>query len=67
MATAILGWSFEGAGYIPNVAQSEATLAGMRLSIALIPLAFFCLSAWLMWLNPLSRGAHDRIVRELAK
>ena len=32
----------------------------------LIPLAFFCLSAWLMWLNPLSRGAHDRIVRELA-
>ncbi len=66
MATAILGWSFEGAGYIPNVAQSEATLAGMRLSIALIPLAFFCLSAWLMWLNPLSRGAHDRIVRELA-
>lgn len=65
-ATAILGWSFVGAGYTPNVAQSAGTLAGMRLSIALILLAFFALSALLMWLNPLAKGAHDRIVRELA-
>ena len=66
IATAILGWSYVGAGYTANTVQSPATLTAMRLTIALLPLGFLALSALLMWLNPLAKGAHERIVRDLA-
>jgi GPH family glycoside/pentoside/hexuronide:cation symporter len=65
VATAILGWSFQSAGYVANAVQSEATLAAMRMTVALVPLVFLALSCVAMLLNPLGRGAHRRIVREL--
>jgi GPH family glycoside/pentoside/hexuronide:cation symporter len=55
IATAILGWSFESAGYVANVTQSAATLTSMRLTVALVPLAFLALSCVAMALNPLGR------------
>lgn len=55
IATAILGWSFESAGYVPNVSQSAATLTSMRLTVALVPLAFLALSCLAMLWNPLGR------------
>lgn len=65
VATAILGLGFEKAGYVANVHQSEGTLAVMRWTITLVPLAFLTLSALLMLLNPLGKGEHARIVRDL--
>jgi GPH family glycoside/pentoside/hexuronide:cation symporter len=65
IATAILGLSFESAGYVANVAQSAETLAAMRWTIAFVPLGFLILSCALMALNPLAKGAHARIVRDL--
>jgi GPH family glycoside/pentoside/hexuronide:cation symporter len=65
IATAILGWSFESAGYVANVAQDSGTLAAMRWTIAFVPLGFLILSCALMALNPLTRGVHARIVRDL--
>jgi Na+/melibiose symporter-like transporter len=55
VATAILGWSFASAGYVPNVSQSAGTLAGMRATIAFVPLVFLALSCVAMLLNPLGR------------
>ena len=55
IATAILGWSFESAGYVANVHQSAATLTGMRATVAIAPLAFLGLSCVAMLLNPLGR------------
>ena len=55
IATAILGWSFESAGYVANVRQSAATLTSMRLTVALVPLAFLALSCVAMLWNPLGR------------
>ena len=66
IATAILGLGFGTAGYVANTAQSVDTLAGMRLTLALVPVAFLLLSAVIMAFNPLTRGTHDRIVRDLA-
>jgi GPH family glycoside/pentoside/hexuronide:cation symporter len=65
VATAILGWSFENAGYVANVAQSADTLSAMRWTIAFVPLGFIGLSCALMAFNPLVKGAHRRIVRDL--
>ena len=57
IATAILGWSFESAGFVANVQQSSATLSGMRLTVIGVPLLFLALSCVAMLLNPLGRGA----------
>lgn len=65
IATMILGWSFAAAGYVANTEQSEATLAGIRWAIAVVPLIFLALSCGLMLLNPLGKGAHARILRDL--
>jgi sugar (glycoside-pentoside-hexuronide) transporter len=57
IATAILGWSFDSAGYVANAQQSASTLAGMRATIAIVPLLFLALSCAAMALNPLGRRA----------
>ncbi len=67
IATAILGWSFDSAGYVANVRQSAATLASMRATVALVPLVFLVLSCIAMLLNPLGRRPKSaRKVRALA-
>jgi len=55
IATAILGWSFDTAGYRPNVHQSAGTLEGMRYTVAIVPLVFLALSCAAMLMNPLGR------------
>lgn len=55
VATAILGWGFASAGYVPNVQQSAETLGSMRMTVALAPLGFLALSCIAMLLNPLGR------------
>jgi sugar (glycoside-pentoside-hexuronide) transporter len=67
IATAILGWSFVSAGFVANVEQSAETLAGMRATVVVVPLIFLALSCIAMWLNPLERGTHRRIVQELER
>jgi len=56
IATAILGWSFDWAGYSANVAQTEGTVAGMRLTVSLIPVLFFAASCAAMACNPIGRN-----------
>lgn len=65
VATAILGLGFDSAGYVANVQQSAETLAAMRWTIALVPLAALAISCGLMLLNPLGKGTHARIVKDL--
>ncbi|MFL6737280.1 MAG: MFS transporter [Sphingomonas sp.] len=59
IATAILGFGFASAGYVPNVQQSASTLASMRMTVALAPLAFLALSCAAMLLNPLGRRSSE--------
>ena len=60
IATAILGWGFASAGYVANASQSATTLAGMRATVAFVPLVFFALSCAAMLLNPLGRRSPTR-------
>ncbi|WP_205478457.1 MFS transporter [Sphingomonas arenae] len=55
VATAILGWSYSEAGFVANVQQSSGTLAGMRATIATVPLLFLVLSCAAMLVSPLGR------------
>lgn len=67
VATGLLGLLFGAIGYVANVEQAPATLAGMRWTVALVPLLFLGLSMLVMAFNPLTRHAHAGIVAELAK
>ena len=64
IATAILGWSFDSAGYVANMQQSNATLAGMRATVVGVPLLFLALSWLAMLFNPLGRE-RPRLGRKL--
>ena len=55
IATAILGWGFATAGYVPNVQQSAETLSSMRMTVAIAPLASSHCHASRWLLNPLGR------------
>jgi sugar (glycoside-pentoside-hexuronide) transporter len=55
IATAILGWSFDSAGYVANLRQSAGTLIRMRDTVAFVPLLFLGLSCVAMALNPMGR------------
>jgi GPH family glycoside/pentoside/hexuronide:cation symporter len=65
IATAILGWSFASAGYVPNIRQSAETLGAMRQTVGLVPFAFLALSCVAMILNPLGRRPARK--REIAE
>jgi GPH family glycoside/pentoside/hexuronide:cation symporter len=65
VGTALLGWTLGAAGYVANTEQEAATLGALRWTIALTPLVFLALSCAAMLANPLARGVHRRIVREL--
>jgi GPH family glycoside/pentoside/hexuronide:cation symporter len=64
IATAILGWSFDWAGYAANVAQSKATLDSIQLTVALVPMLFFAASWIAMACNPLGRRAAEPASRK---
>lgn len=65
VATALFGVTLGTIGYQANVQQPPATLEGMRLTIALLPLGFLALSIVLMAGNPLKRRTHAAVVAEL--
>lgn len=45
--------------------RSQTEASAFRLTIALLPLLFLAVSGLLMLLNPLRRGSHDAILRDL--
>lgn len=53
-------------GFRPDVAQSAATLRGMRAIMYVFPLVLLSIGAVAMYFYPLRRGAHEAIVKELA-
>jgi sugar (glycoside-pentoside-hexuronide) transporter len=64
-AAGLFGLAFDVIGYQANVAQTPATIAGMRWILILIPAAGLVLSAACIAFNPLRHGIHDRIVATL--
>lgn len=51
---------------MPNVAQSSATLAGIKLVMVGLPTAGLLLAGLAMLFYPMRKGGHDAIVEQLA-
>ena len=62
----ILGFLLVYVKYIPNIAQSEKTLAGMHGIFTLVPAALIFLSILPMIFYPLTRKLYQRIIKELS-
>jgi glycoside/pentoside/hexuronide:cation symporter, GPH family len=57
----------EESGYVANQAQSQATLATIRVLTAVVPGVFVALGAWVALGYPLTRTRHDEILKELER
>ena len=59
------GWLLAFYGYVPNVAQTEHTLFGIRLFFGPIPLAFFLIALPLLIWFPITRQKHLELRKKL--
>ncbi len=55
------GWVLQLYSYVPNVAQSTHTLAGIRLFFGPVPLLFFALALPLLFWYPITRRSHAEL------
>ncbi|MBB3910994.1 MFS transporter [Sphingomonas desiccabilis] len=66
LAAALMGTIYQLVGYHPGAVQTAETVTGIRWVMLGMPALCFLVSALVMWLNPLRRGAHAAIVADLA-
>lgn len=61
----LFGWALDWVGYVPNVAQTPQTLAGMKNVMVLMPGVGLIIGIVAVMLHPLRPGVHERIVAEI--
>jgi len=62
----LLPWVLAQYGYLPNVPQTAASIAGITLTFSLFPAGVAVLKAIALWIYPLSQTSVDEIEKELA-
>jgi GPH family glycoside/pentoside/hexuronide:cation symporter len=65
LGLAASGWVLQLFGYVPNVAQSQHTLLGIRLFFGPIPLVLFAVAIPLLLWFPITRARHQEMRRTL--
>jgi len=66
LGVAVCGWALQLYGYMPNVAQTEHALFGIRLFFAVVPSVILIISLpFLIW-YPITRKSHAALVQQLA-
>lgn len=61
------GWILATYGYVPNVAQSEEALQGIRLTISVIPAVLFAVCAGCLFFYKIDKKTEVKISEELAE
>ena len=62
---ALCGWILGAFGFVPDAAQSESAVLGIRLSMSLIPAALFAAGCIALFFYPISQDVEHRMQREL--
>lgn len=66
LAGLLLPWILAKYGYLPNVAQTPASILGITLTFSLFPAGFAVLKAISLWIYPLSQARVNEIEKELS-
>jgi len=66
LGIAVCGWSLSLYDYVPNVAQTDHTLFGIRFFFAIVPAVVLMISLPFMIWYPITRKSHAALVQELA-
>jgi Na+/melibiose symporter-like transporter len=61
------GWLLSGYGYVPNSAQTEHSLFGIRMTISVYPAVFFVIVIVCLLCYKISKGLNLEIQDELAE
>jgi glycoside/pentoside/hexuronide:cation symporter, GPH family len=65
-AIALSGWTLSAFGYIPDVAQTELSLLGIRLLCGPIPVLFFIAGIVILSFYPITRVKYQEILDKIA-
>lgn len=65
-AIALSGWTLSAFGYIPDVAQSDLSLLGIRLLCGPIPVLFFIAGIIVLSFYPITRKNYEEILKIIA-
>lgn len=66
LGAGLFGVALDFVGYVPNVPQTESTLAGLKYIMLALPATGLTLGFIVMLFYPLKRGVHENIVEQLA-
>lgn len=65
LAVAIAGWVLEIFRYVPNAAQSDFTLLGIRLFFGPVPAVIILIALPLLFWYPITREKHSQVRQEI--
>jgi glycoside/pentoside/hexuronide:cation symporter, GPH family len=65
LGIAVSGWALTLFGYVPNVAQTDTALLGIRLFFGLVPAIAILLSLPLLIRYPITRASHAEVLATL--
>ncbi len=66
-AIALSGWTLSAFGYIPDVAQSDLSLLGIRLLCGPIPVLFFLAGIVILFYYPITSEKYSEILAKIAE
>jgi len=61
------GWALSLYGYVPNVAQTEHALFGIRFFFAIVPVIAFMVALPLLIWYPITRQNHEQMTGKVTK
>jgi GPH family glycoside/pentoside/hexuronide:cation symporter len=67
LGVAVPGWALGWFGYVPNVAQTESTLFGIRFFYAVVPAIAMLICVPLLLRYPITRQSHAALREELMR
>ena len=65
LGIAVSGWALKLYGYVPNAAQTDHALLGIRLFFGVVPSVVLILSLPLLFWYPITRASHARLRAQL--
>jgi len=65
LSIALAGWALAWSGYVEGIAQTDATLFGIRMFFSILPALLLIAALPMLFRYPITRESHESIVNQL--